>query len=114
MGDIGQESLTKGQLKKLSDLDIVFINFVNGYGMTIEGSVKILNQINPKIVIPTHLDKEGFDQLHKIFNRIEYQTVRWAVDRKYLDNLGDDRIVVFLIPKHGSIIEQWEKTLMSN
>ncbi len=114
MGDIGQESLTMGQLKELGDLDIVFMNFVNGYGMTIEGSVKILNQINPKIVIPTHLNKEGFIQLHKIFNQIEYQTVRWAVDRNYLDNLGDDRIVVFLIPKHGSIIEQWKKTLMSN
>ncbi|NIS68732.1 MAG: hypothetical protein GTO12_07180 [Proteobacteria bacterium] len=116
MGDIGQEGLTKEQLKELGDLDLVFMHFVDApqFGMTIVRSLKILNQINPKIVIPTHLDKEGFEQLHKIFNRIEYQTVRWAVDRNYLDNLGDDRIVVFLMPKHGSIIEQWKKTLMSN
>ncbi len=113
MGDIGQELLTKDQLKKLGNLDIVFMNFVDGFGMTIAGSLKILNQIKPKIVIPTHLDNEGFAELQKIFNRIEYRTDSWEIDRNYLDNLGDDWTVVFLIPEHGSIIEQWKKPFMS-
>ncbi len=113
MGDIGQDGLTKDQLKELGNLDLVFMNFVNGFGMTITNSLKILDQINPKIVIPTHLDERGFTQLHKIYKRVDYKTVSWTIDRNYLDNLGGDRIVVFLIPEHGSIIEQWKKTFKS-
>ena len=109
MGDIGQEGLTKNQLKELGNLDLVFMPFANGFGMTIDRSLKILNQINPKIVIPTHLDKEGFSKLLKFFSRTEYQTARWTFDRNYLDNLGDNRIVVFLMPEHGSIIERWKR-----
>lgn len=69
MGDIGQEKLTDEQLKVLGNIDIVFILFTDQpqFGVTTEKSFNIVNQINPKVIIPTHLDKEGYSQLKNIY-----------------------------------------------
>lgn len=55
MGDIGQTSLTGAQIKKLGKIDIAFMQFDNIYSnMTIDKAAKLIGQINPKIIIPTH------------------------------------------------------------
>ncbi len=111
MGDIGQDGLVQEQLDKLGDLDIVFLNVVDISGMAITKSMKILKQIKPKIVIPTHLDKKGFTHLNKTFKRIEYQKASFSVDRTYLDNINNDPVILFLTHKNSSKIENWKNAL---
>lgn len=57
MGDIGQTKLTDEQLKALGQIDIAFMQFDNSYSdMSIDNQkgFKLIEQLNPKIVIPTH------------------------------------------------------------
>ena len=54
LGDLGQKELTDEQLEKIGDVDILMIPV--GGTFTIDGSeaVKIMSQIEPKIIIPMH------------------------------------------------------------
>lgn len=57
MGDVGQTSLTKEQLKDLGKIDIAFMQFENTYSdmsLTNKKGINIIKQVNPKIIIPTH------------------------------------------------------------
>jgi L-ascorbate metabolism protein UlaG (beta-lactamase superfamily) len=56
MGDMGQDELTAEQLAKLGQLDVIFTIITNApaYGSATEKNIKIIQQLNPKIVIPTH------------------------------------------------------------
>jgi L-ascorbate metabolism protein UlaG (beta-lactamase superfamily) len=58
MGDLGQDELTADQLEKLGQLDIIFTVATNvtAYGFATEKGIKTIQQLNPKIVIPTHFD----------------------------------------------------------
>ncbi|MBH1942206.1 MBL fold metallo-hydrolase [Mobilitalea sibirica] len=57
MGDIGQTFLTEEQLKELGEIDIAFMQFENSYSsMSLKNKkgFQLIEQLNPKIVIPTH------------------------------------------------------------
>ncbi|MDF2821119.1 MAG: beta-lactamase domain protein [Clostridiales bacterium] len=57
MGDIGQSALTEDQLKELGEIDIAFMQFENSYSaMTLinQTGFNMIEQLNPKLVIPTH------------------------------------------------------------
>lgn len=59
MGDIGQTTMTDDQLKQLGAIDIVFMQFDNSFSdMSLENEkgFHLIEQINPKIIIPTHYD----------------------------------------------------------
>lgn len=57
LGDLGTE-LTSAQLEKLDGIDILMIPVGNKYTIDAETAVKVVNQVEPKIVIPMHY-KEG-------------------------------------------------------
>ncbi len=62
MGDIGQTKLTDEQVKELGNIDIAFMQFDNSYSdMSIADgkAFGILQQFNPKIVIPTHYNESS-------------------------------------------------------
>ena len=113
MGDIGQEKLNDAQLKDLKNIDIIFMSFTDQpqFGMTIEKSFNIVNQMNPKIIIPTHLDEEGYSKLKNAYKQVEYYVGSWEVDSKDLDKLGRDSKVVILVPENGSMVEEWRKRI---
>ena len=57
MGDLGQTVLTDDQLKQLGDIDIAFTQFDNVYSsMNLKNrkGFNLIEQLNPKIIIPTH------------------------------------------------------------
>jgi len=62
LGDLGQESLTEEQLEELEGVDILLIPVGGTY--TIDGAeaVKIINQIQPRIVIPMHYKIPGLTE----------------------------------------------------
>jgi L-ascorbate metabolism protein UlaG (beta-lactamase superfamily) len=58
-GDIGQEQLLPKQVRLLKNVDIAFAQLSNSYSqMDIENKkgFNILDQINPKVIIPLHAD----------------------------------------------------------
>ncbi len=61
LGDLGQKKLTGEQLEKIGEVDILIIPV--GGSVTIDGeeAVDIINQIEPKIVIPMHYKISGLN-----------------------------------------------------
>ena len=59
LGDLGQKQLTDEQVEKIGEVDILMIPVGGTY--TIDGSeaVKIIGQIEPKVVIPMHYELPG-------------------------------------------------------
>ena len=57
MGDIGQIVLTGDQLAAIGEIDIAFMQFENGYSdmsLKNEKGFSLIEQLNPKIIVPTH------------------------------------------------------------
>jgi len=59
LGDIGQESLTDEQLEELEGVDILLIPVGGEETINGTGAVKIISQIQPRIVIPMHYKIPG-------------------------------------------------------
>lgn len=57
MGDVGQTVLTDEQMEQLGEVDICFMQYTNSYS-SLSGkdgkAVVLMNQVNPKVIIPTH------------------------------------------------------------
>ncbi len=67
LGDLGQDSFTKEQLKALGKIDIAFMQFVNSYSsMTLENKkgFNLMDELKPTVIIPTHF----IDQALPVFN----------------------------------------------
>lgn len=54
LGDLGQKELTDEQLEKSGEIDILMIPVGGTYTISSEEVVNIINQIEPKTVIPMH------------------------------------------------------------
>jgi len=61
LGDLGQKKLTAEQLEKIDEIDILIVPVGGTY--TIDGSAaaEIINQIEPRIVIPMHYKIPGLN-----------------------------------------------------
>lgn len=53
LGDLGTE-LSSSQLEKLDGVDILLVPVGNKYTIDAETAIKVVNQVEPKIVIPMH------------------------------------------------------------
>ncbi len=54
LGDLGQKELTNSQLEEIGDVDILMIPVGGVYTVDGEEAAAIINQIEPRIVIPMH------------------------------------------------------------
>ncbi|MCK4781834.1 MBL fold metallo-hydrolase [Candidatus Parcubacteria bacterium] len=54
LGDLGQKELTEEQVEKIGQIDILFIPVGGTYTIGSQEALKVINQIEPKIVIPMH------------------------------------------------------------
>ena len=63
LGDLGQDELHADQLEKLGTIDILFTRFSNvaDFGASTDKTIKVLEQVKPKIVVPTHYEPEAVD-----------------------------------------------------
>jgi len=59
LGDLGQSSLTNEQLESLDGVDILMIPIGGIYTINAKEAVDIINQIEPRIVIPMHYKVPG-------------------------------------------------------
>ncbi len=54
LGDLGQKQLTDEQLEKIGEVDILMIPVGGVYTISSNEAIKIVGQIEPKIIIPMH------------------------------------------------------------
>lgn len=73
LGDLGQKELTAEQLDKIGDVDILMIPIGGFFTIDAQEAVKIMAQIEPKIIIPMHyripnlnIKLDGLDKFLKI------------------------------------------------
>ncbi len=59
LGDLGQKELTAEQLEKIGDVDILIIPIGGTHTLDSDEAVKIMAQIEPKIIIPMHYHVPG-------------------------------------------------------
>lgn len=74
MGDIGQTEMTKEQLEAMGEIDIAFMQFDNSYSdMNMENmkGFHLIEQVNPKIIIPTHYTAEDITKLSELYGDVK-------------------------------------------
>ena len=59
LGDLGQDKLEDKQIEKIGNIDILMIPDGGNYTIGAKRAVKIVNQIDPSIVIPIHYKLPG-------------------------------------------------------
>ncbi|HPC30865.1 MAG TPA: MBL fold metallo-hydrolase [Candidatus Paceibacterota bacterium] len=59
LGDLGEKKLKEESLQKVSNADILFIPIGGNYTIDGEEAISLINQIEPKIIIPMHYKIEG-------------------------------------------------------
>ncbi len=73
MGDIGQNELTEEQLDAIGEIDIAFMQFENSYSRMNLDNLKgftMIEQVNPRIVIPTHYTDKSRTLLEEKYGAI--------------------------------------------
>lgn len=79
LGDCGQTELTADQLTALGEIDICFTQFENSYSaMDLENAkgFALLEQLNPKIFIPTHYSDRALPIIEEKYGKItEYENL---------------------------------------
>lgn len=83
LGDLGQKELANGQLEKLGEVDVLMIPVGGIYTIDNERAAAIINQIEPKIVIPMHYKVPGLNiKLQGVENFLkEMGTEKQVVDQ---------------------------------
>lgn len=54
LGDLGQKELTDEQLERIGNVDILMIPIGGNFTISAQEALKIMSQIEPKIIIPMH------------------------------------------------------------
>lgn len=54
LGDLGQKELTNEQVEAIGDVDLLMIPVGGKYTINSEGAMKVIGQIEPKVIIPMH------------------------------------------------------------
>lgn len=100
MGDCGQTFLTDEQLEKLGDIDIAFMQFENNYSsMNIknEKGFKLMEQLNPKIVIPTHYPVSAVDVFEEKYGEITVCENLLQISKEDFASLPKERCNFYII-----------------
>jgi L-ascorbate metabolism protein UlaG (beta-lactamase superfamily) len=80
LGDLGQKELTEEQLEKIAEIDILMIPVGGVFTISAKETLKIMSQIEPKIVIPMHYAlpklKIKLDGLDKFLKSLRIKSIR--------------------------------------
>lgn len=97
MGDCGQTSLTEEQLAQLGEVDICFMQYTNqqsGIKASDGTAVKVMEQILPKRIIPTHYTNDDLSYLAEQYGEIEELNNIMYVDN---DELSEESLKMYRI-----------------
>ncbi len=103
LGDLGQKELTDEQIEKINEVDILMIPIGGLFTISAKEAMKIISQIEPRIVIPMHyclpkLKIEGLEDLDKFFKAIGIKKIeplsKLSIKKKDISS-EEARIIVF-------------------
>lgn len=102
LGDLGQKELSDGQVDLIDNVDILMIPVGGGYTIDAEKAVGIINQIEPKIIIPMHykisglkFNLESVDKFLKEMGIAKKETVgKLTIKKKDLPAEGMEMVVM--------------------
>jgi L-ascorbate metabolism protein UlaG (beta-lactamase superfamily) len=101
LGDLG-DALTSVQLDKINGVDILLIPVGGNYTLDAEKAVEVVNQIEPKVIIPMHYkdagskaDIEGVEKFIKEIGIEPDKTCKFKITKK---DLPEESKVVILEP----------------
>lgn len=100
MGDCGQTSLTDEQLAQLGEVDICFMQYTNqqsGIAASDGTAAKVMEQLSPKRIIPTHYMNDDLEYLAQQYGEIEEVNNVMYVDK---DEVSKDDIKMYRILNH--------------
>lgn len=104
LGDLGQKELNSEQLERIGGVDILMAPVGGIYTIDGKEAVKIMSQIEPKIIIPMHYSlpklKIKLDGLDKFLKAVELKTIepiqKLIVKKKDLS--GEEAKIIILKP----------------
>ncbi len=101
MGDFGQKELTDEQIEKIGSIDILMIPIGGTYTIASSEAIKIIGQIEPKVVIPMHymlpklsVDLDSVDKFLKAMGKTIEPQDKFTVKVSTLPKDRDMEIVV--------------------
>ncbi len=101
LGDLGQKQLTDEQLEKIDTVDILMVPVGGNYTIDSQEAQKVIQQIEPKIIIPMHyaLAKsetlEGVDKFLKVMGKNEVKPIdKLVIKQSALPKEGAMEIIV--------------------
>jgi L-ascorbate metabolism protein UlaG (beta-lactamase superfamily) len=75
LGDLGQDKLDDAQVEDIGNVDILMIPVGGNYTIDYKTAVKVVSQVEPKVVIPMHYKVKGLkldiDGLEKFIKELE-------------------------------------------
>lgn len=102
LGDLGQKELTEEQLEKIGDIDILMIPVGGIYTISSQEAVKIISQIEPKIVIPMHyslpklkIKLESLDKFLKVMGQKKIESQNKLTIKK--KDLSEEEIKIIVL-----------------
>jgi len=102
LGDLGQEKLTDRQLQALGEIDILMVPVGGKYTIGAAEAIAVINQIEPRIVIPMHykipglkIDVAGLPEFLKEFGSKETKPEeKLTLKKKDLPQEEETKLVV--------------------
>ncbi len=101
LGDFGQKELTDEQVEKIGSVDILMIPVGGTYTIASSEAIKIIGQIEPKVVIPMHyalpkltVDLDGVDTFLKAMGKTIEPQDKFTVKISTLPKDRDMEIVI--------------------
>ncbi len=104
LGDLDQKELTIEQVEKIGDIDILMLPIGGIHTISAEEAVKIMSQIEPKIIIPMYYQipnlKVKLEDLTKFLKIIGMKTIepQSKLSIKKKDISGEEAKVIILKP----------------
>ena len=98
LGDFGQKQLTDEQLDKIGHVDILMIPVGGTYTISASEALKVIGQIEPKIVIPMHY---SLPKLKVNLDGIE--VFLKAMGKKEIESQDKLTVKASLLPKEGEM-----------
>jgi L-ascorbate metabolism protein UlaG (beta-lactamase superfamily) len=86
LGDLGQKQLTKDQLEFLDNVDVLLIPVGGEYTINSSEAINIINDIEPRIVIPMHYNVPGL-KLSKTLDKVDNFVKEIGLTPENLDEL---------------------------
>ncbi|HNV97366.1 MAG TPA: MBL fold metallo-hydrolase [bacterium] len=103
LGDFNQDNLTEEQLQFLENVDVLLVPVGGPYSLKSDSAVKIINEIEPRVIIPMHYQYPGvkipLEPLDKFIKEIGLNPEIMDDFKAVKENLPQDDMKLIILNK---------------